>query len=469
MSSRKIIQFLIIILSLVIIAEGVIYFDNYRSLKNGTRLAEPAEVTLEFWGLWDNSDSWQEIIRRFESETHIWNGKEIKVKIVYTKQDITEYEEKIEQGYKENNSPSIFMINNYHLEDYADKLEPLSGNFALVKEYELLDYSELADIFPLYTLQDAEHGNNEMFALPIYSDSLALYYNKDLFAKAGIATPPTTWDELKKDLKKLALADRKNNIKQAGIALGTGKNINRSCDIVSLLMLQGGSKIINNQKEIDINKKIAFNTPQGIQEREPGLTAIQFYMEFSDPNKEIYTWNDTMENSVKSFAEGKTAMMFGYSYQKANLLAMNPDLNYGIAPAPQIPNSTVMNISNVWSPVVSNQQSCSTTNQNDKDSIDCAQIAWSFLSFANKKENIIEYLNKTGKASARIDIAKEQSQKNDTTSAFAKQADSARSYNKFDDKIETILTTMLDEIYKDRDNWKNKVDNAVAQIEDLKK
>jgi ABC-type glycerol-3-phosphate transport system substrate-binding protein len=469
MSSKKIIQFSIIILSLVIIAEGMIYFENYRALKNGAKPTGPTEVTLEFWGLWDNSDSWQEIIRRFENETHIWNGQEVKVKIVYTKQDIASYEEKINQGYNENNSPSIFIVNNYWLEDYVKRLEPLSGNFALVKEYELLDYAELADIFPFYTIQDVEYGNNEMFALPIYSDSLALYYNKDLFAKAGITNPPATWDELKKDIKKLTISDRKNNIEQAGIALGSGQNINRSCDIVSLLMFQGGSKIINNQKEIDINKKIAFNTPQGIQEREPGLTAIQFYMEFSDPNKDIYTWNNDMENSVKSFAEGKTAMMFGYAYQKANLLAMNPDLNYGIAPAPQIPKSAVINISNVWSPVVSNQQSCSITNQNNKTNIDCAQIAWSFLSFANEKENITEYLNKTGKASARIDIAKEQSQRDDTISAFAKQADSARSYNKFDDKIETILTTMLDEIYKDRDNWKDKVNNAVTQIEELKK
>lgn len=469
MSSKKIIKVLIVILSLVIIAEGVIYLENYRALKNGTSTTEPIEVTLEFWGLWDNSDSWQEIISRFENEIHTWNGREFKVKVVYTKKDLASYEEDIQKSYNENKSPNIFMINNYWLEDYVDKLEPLSGNFALVKEYDLLDYTELEKIFPYYILQDAEYGNNELFALPIYSDSLALYYNKDLFAKAEIAKPPTTWDELKKDLKKLTVADRKNNIKQAGIALGTGKNINRSCDIVSLLMLQGGNKIINDKKSIDINQKIAFNTPQGIQERESGLTAIQFFMEFSDPNKEIYTWNDAMEDSVKSFAEGKTAMMFGYSYQKANLLAMNSDLNYGIAPAPQIPKSAVINLSNVWSPVVSNQQTCQTNSQNNTSLIDCDQIAWSFLSFANKKENIIEYLNKTGKASARIDIAQEQSKKDDATSAFAQQANSTRQYNKFDDEIETILTAMLDEIYTDRNNWKDKVNHAVAQIEELKK
>ncbi|WP_426506406.1 ABC transporter substrate-binding protein [Dactylosporangium sp. McL0621] len=33
-------------------------------------------------------------------------------------------------------------------------------------------------------------------AVPLYSLSYALYYNKRMFAEAGIANPPKTWDEL---------------------------------------------------------------------------------------------------------------------------------------------------------------------------------------------------------------------------------------------------------------------------------
>ncbi len=470
MSKKNIILFagILIIIPLIIFLFNFYEIDKFigsKTLQNNNN-QEPAEVTLEFWGTWDNSDSWEEIINKFEEQEHIWNGQKVKVKVNYTKKDFASYENNIEQAYAENKSPSIFMINNYWLERYVNKLEPLTGNAAYVTEYNLLNYEKLGEIFPPYTLQEAFYQNNEMYAVPIYSDSLALYYNKDLFQKAGIETPPTTWDELKSDVKKLTILEKNNKIKQSGIALGGGNGINRSCDILSLLMLQGGAKIIDDNSNIDFNKKISINTAQGTQEREPGLTGIQFYMEFSDPDKEIYTWNNELTNSIQDFAAGKTAMMLNYSYQKANLLALKPELNYGIAPIPQIPNSTPINISNVWFPVVSNQSSCSI--KGNKQYIDCSKIAWSFLSFASQKENIVSYLKATDRASARIDLIQEQSEQNDAISVFAKQATMARSYYKFNDKIDTILIDMLNQIYSNRKDWKTAADTAAAKIEELK-
>src|SRR2546430_17724684 len=34
-----------------------------------------------------------------------------------------------------------------------------------------------------------------LYGLPILSSARAFFYNRDLFAKAGIAAPPKTWDE----------------------------------------------------------------------------------------------------------------------------------------------------------------------------------------------------------------------------------------------------------------------------------
>ncbi|GLW10494.1 solute-binding protein [Microtetraspora sp. NBRC 13810] len=41
------------------------------------------------------------------------------------------------------------------------------------------------------------------YGIPFVSSARALFYNKDLFTKAGIAEPPKTWDELKADAEKL--------------------------------------------------------------------------------------------------------------------------------------------------------------------------------------------------------------------------------------------------------------------------
>lgn len=45
--------------------------------------------------------------------------------------------------------------------------------------------------------------NGGVYALPVDSGPLALYYNEEVFQKAGIAEPPKTWDEYYEDAKKI--------------------------------------------------------------------------------------------------------------------------------------------------------------------------------------------------------------------------------------------------------------------------
>src|SRR3989454_6078470 len=42
-----------------------------------------------------------------------------------------------------------------------------------------------------------------LYGLPILSSARAFFYNRDLFAKAGIAAPPKTWDEVVQAAKKI--------------------------------------------------------------------------------------------------------------------------------------------------------------------------------------------------------------------------------------------------------------------------
>ena len=52
--------------------------------------------------------------------------------------------------------------------------------------------------------------DGKLYGLPKATNTIALFYNKDLFAKAGITEPPTTWDELLEDARKLN--DPANNV-----------------------------------------------------------------------------------------------------------------------------------------------------------------------------------------------------------------------------------------------------------------
>ncbi len=427
---------------------------------------KPAEVTLEFWGLWDNSDDWEEVIKKFESETHNFGWQEVNVSINYTKKEFNYYEEDLAKAREKNNEPNILMINNNWLERYLDQLEPLAGDDGYTKEYELIKYEELLEIFPAETIRNLIY-ENELYGLPMSSDSLALFYNKDLFAKAEIENPPRTWKEFKETAMKLTMTDKGENIIQAGAAFGCGKNINRSSDILSLLMMQGGARVIDFDKNVDLNKEIEIGTINGTEKRTPGKRAITFYTEFSDSEKEKYIWNCEQEEAIKSFANNKTAMFIGYSYQMKNLLALNSDLNYGISKMPQLENSTIINFSNVWTPVVSKNNNCLVNPTELSDEIDCSKIAWSFLSFAVKKENSEMYLNSTDKVAARKDLISEQISLNNKISAFASQVETAISYYKFDDRIDGVLVEMIDKICLKRDNWEIIVNEAVKEIEDL--
>jgi ABC-type glycerol-3-phosphate transport system substrate-binding protein len=390
------------------------------------------------------------------------------VNIIYTKKDISSYEADLQKAYDENKSPSLFLINNYWLGRYTNRLEPLTGKVTDIGEYQLLDYEKLQEIYPPFILKDAFGLDNQMYGVPLYSDSLALYYNKNLFQQAGLTAPPATWEELKAYAKRLTRVEDGNRLQQSGIALGSGKNVSRSADILALLTLQGGGKVIDQNGYIDFNKKVEVRTSAGIQERVPGLTAIQFYSEFSDPNKEVYAWNAEQPDSLAAFIGGKTAMMFGFSYQRANIQALKAGFEFGIAPVPQLPGSTPVTVSNYWYPVVSSQKAC-VVNRGQASGINCGKIAWSFLSFVAQKENVADYLNAGSKAAARTDLIKEQALRTDDVGVFARQAPIARSYNKFDDSIDTIFANMLDAAARNRAGWEGEADKAATMIEGLKK
>jgi multiple sugar transport system substrate-binding protein len=57
------------------------------------------------------------------------------------------------------------------------------------------------DLIPVFA--DKGKVNGTAYGIPFVSSARALFYNKDLFAKAGITAPPKTWDEIKADATKL--------------------------------------------------------------------------------------------------------------------------------------------------------------------------------------------------------------------------------------------------------------------------
>ncbi len=89
-----------------------------------------------------------------------------------------------------------------------------SGSYTLAYQSGLMPLNSYVDATPgfydsmsLWDLScqdyDCQGGQGTIYAVPSDAYSFLMYYNKDLLAKAGIAAPPTTYDELYADCTKL--------------------------------------------------------------------------------------------------------------------------------------------------------------------------------------------------------------------------------------------------------------------------
>lgn len=123
---------------------------------------------------------WDALVKEYESR-----NPEVKVEVsVYSWNDV---DRKVKEMVDAGDAPDMAQIGAYA--DYAaeGKLYPVS---------DLLSIRTQADF--LSQLSDAGQWKHTQYGIPFAASTRVLFYNKTLFAKAGI-TPPTTWDELAAD------------------------------------------------------------------------------------------------------------------------------------------------------------------------------------------------------------------------------------------------------------------------------
>ncbi|WP_327400052.1 sugar ABC transporter substrate-binding protein [Streptomyces sp. NBC_01288] len=153
-------------------------------------------------------------------------------------------------------------------------------------------------------------------AVPLYSMAYALYYNKQIFADAGIAQPPTTWAELVADGKKIEAKGKQ--------ALGAeGANVSENIHHAFVFAKQHGADFFTADGKADF-------TNDGV------VAAVKQYVDLMAKDKVIPVGNAeyAQNQSVSDFAKGKTAMLMWQS-ASANLKSQGmSESSYGIAPIP---------------------------------------------------------------------------------------------------------------------------------------
>jgi multiple sugar transport system substrate-binding protein len=428
-------------LLLLIIVAAVLFFMPSGGGKPGG-VNPNAQATLTWWKTFEESGNMQELISEYQA-THK------NVVINFVKKNAADYETELLNAFASGTGPDIFSIHNDWLPKQADKISPMPSSIMSLRTYR--------DTFVDVAASDFISGNN-IYALPLAMDTLALYYNKDILGSVGIAQPPATWPEVVAAVQKISQEGPSGSFTSAGIALGTSNNINRAVDILNLLMLQNGTEFYSSdltQARFDQSQN---NPGSASGSFNPGATALAFYTQFADASKTTYTWNSKSDLSLDAFVQGKVAMMLSYAYIQPMIKSRAPNLNWAVAPVPQVAeNSTRINFANYWGDTVS------------KSSANPA-VAWDFLNFLTQKAQLEKYYAKHKQISPRRDMLAQQSQDTEM-GPFAEAALTARSVYKKDSNVfEAVFAKMIDDVVLRNFEAAAAVSNAASQITlDLRK
>lgn len=412
---------LIIIITLLVL--GVI--PGLRSTSNSNGLTGK----LTIWGVEDTEDEFAPLITQY----NITNPG---VEITYRQMDEANYESNLINALAAGTGPDIFMFKNSWLPKHFDKVAPTS-----LTQVPLDTFREY---FPTIAEQNFVAGGN-IYAMPLFSDSLVMFYNKDLFDTAGIAQPPQTWEQLIAMIPKLRQLDTTGKIARAAVALGGSiKSIHNASDILSLIMLQNGVQMIDDQ----FTEATYART---------GTESLRFYTNFANPIQSSYSWSNGFGNSIDSFAQEKTAIIFDYGRNLALIKEKNPFLNIGFAPMLQktdAPKS--INYADYWGLTVSKK----STNRT---------LAWDFVFAAttNSAANSA-YLTATEKSPMIRSLIATAQTKAGLTGILARQTLTARGWSQIDNNaITTSFSQAIDAVVSGQASADKALKTSEEAISDL--
>ncbi|MEK7589500.1 MAG: sugar ABC transporter substrate-binding protein [Patescibacteria group bacterium] len=427
------------LLYILVVSIALLVFLTIVLILRGLGGNSTERITLEFWGVYDATDTYNNVIRNFESQHS-------NVKIIYRQFSFNDYERKLVDSLAAGSGPDITMIHNSWLPKHGDKLIPMPEDKLPGYNKALMTLKEFQEQFVDVAFEDLV-SNNRIYAMPIYMDTLALYYNKDLLNAAAITEPPKTWDVFNDNVSRLTRFDESGNIIQSGAAIGSARNINRSTDILMSLMLQSGVQMVNDELT-----NATFT--RSVSNINVGETALRYYTEFTNPNKQTYTWNNSQHYSIDAFVEGKTAMMFNYAHQVDIIRGKSPRLNFSVAPMPQLSSTDAVTYANYWAPAVT----INSLHPNE---------AWEFIAYLASREGSLDYLTATKRPAARRDIIELQRDDSDV-GVFAVQALTARSWYQADNTaIEGIFADMIDKVIFNEASPRDALQEAESEVDIL--
>jgi multiple sugar transport system substrate-binding protein len=334
---KKIFLILLGIISIIIFAILLIIFVSSRSSR------ENEQQIVSYWGINEDPEIMKSVIADFEKQNP-------NIRVEYGKQDVTTYREKLSTRFENGTGPDVFTFHSTWFPMFSNNLESIPEEIISKEKFKASNYDVVSNDLII---------DNNLIGIPLSIDTLMLYVNPALMQTATSAggtafEAPKTWEEFISVSRDLTKRNDRSEIEIGGAGIGTYNNVEHASDIISLLFAQNGvsfNNLGNSGNKID--------------------DAIEFYTNFALVENNV--WDNTLDNSLLAFSEGRLAMFFGYASDYKKIKDISPNLNFQVYPVPQLLNEEQVNLVSYWAEGIS------------KDSLN-KDAAFKFLAYLNQPE-----------------------------------------------------------------------------------
>jgi multiple sugar transport system substrate-binding protein len=320
-------------------------------------------VTISIWG------GFPEMEQFYKHVADAYTAEHPNVTIDILSHPLREFEQKLSATIPSDTAADLIEISMYANQKFieVDLIPELPDNVQAFMDEEGR-YSEFM------------HANNtyggKKYGLPLFMGRTALFWNKTMFAEAGLPGPPETMEQMAEYATKLAKYDDAGKLIRSGHSLrlsGQGSGVAEKWWFV--LYPMGGTIL----EEVDGKYRAGYNN-------EAGRAALKFYIDAV--HKE--NWDShNVKHDAEAFELGQTAMFFRESWVIGDAAKKAPDLEYGTAPVPAGVR---------WGRITNPVNLYVTRSSKHPD------VAWDFAMYMQKPEYLLWLLENVGWLPTRGDV-----------------------------------------------------------------
>nr|WP_269151141.1 sugar ABC transporter substrate-binding protein [Spelaeicoccus albus] len=276
---------------------------------------------LTFWNFYGPAPDKNPASKWFVKMASDWNDShDVKVKLRYIANKDYVSGNTLQSSFAAGSGPDIFLLSP------GDFLRYYNGG--VLKDLTPSLKKEVIDDFLPGTL-DTRKVDDKIFAVPMESEPLAIYYSKKLFDREGIKHEPRTWDEL------LDVAKQLTTKKRFGMLFEPEPSVYQNFTWYPYMWQGGGAPVDKNNK--------------GTFDSDPVRAALKLWGDSVKtgvaPKKALGTGSN---DAPANLASGYCAMQETGIWSIADLKDKNPDFDYGIFPLPTPPGGKPTTIMGGW-------------------------------------------------------------------------------------------------------------------------